>query len=187
LVFAPPRIAVRSPSRCRRASRRQLICRPFYESDCQGHTPPSLIAECVFPEQSAPIPDWARPIGVAGVWAQSASASFSSRELPIRPGRMQARRSRGRELRFYQRLGHEAGLTLLRVLRGGLELGKCLGGLHGRANDLLETAPRTLVPDSGAVGEGNAPGRWPRDPGLSALGSSVGSDRSALLSSTAGA
>src|SRR4051794_14093224 len=34
-----------------------------------------------------------------------------------------------------------AGLTLLRVLRGGLELGECLGRL-GRANDSNETSPR---------------------------------------------
>jgi hypothetical protein len=72
------------------AARAVVMSKSFYESDCQGHTPPSLIAERLFPEQSAPIPDWARPIGTAGVWAQSASASFSSLELPIRPGRLQA-------------------------------------------------------------------------------------------------
>ena len=45
----------------------------------------------------------------------------------------------------------EAGLTLLRVLRGGLELGECLDGTISRANDLLETAPRTVVRGSGAT------------------------------------
>ena len=47
-----------------------------------------------------------------------------------------------------------AGLTLLRVLRGGLELGEDLGVTAGRANDLLEPAPRTLVPDPEGRGEG---------------------------------
>jgi hypothetical protein len=51
----------------------------------------------------------------------------------------------------------EAGLWLIRVLRGGLELGKCLGETAGRANGLLETAPRTLVPDPGAISKENDP------------------------------
>ncbi len=55
----------------------------------------------------------------------------------------------------------------------------------GRANDSLETAPRTLVPDPGAVGEGNAPHRGLVDPGASALASSASLDRSVLLSSRA--
>ena len=38
-----------------------------------------------------------------------------------------------------------------------VRLGECLGLTGGRANDSLETAPRTLVPDPGADGEGNAP------------------------------
>ncbi len=45
---------------------------------------------------------------------------------------------------------HGAGLTLLRVQRGGLELGECLGVTAGRANGPVETAPRTIVPDRGA-------------------------------------
>ena len=58
---------------------------------------------------------------------------------------------------FYLRLGQVAGLSLIRVLREGLWLDECLGVTVSRANDLLETAPRTLVPDPGAVAEGNAP------------------------------
>gem|GEM_PF-4201540 len=54
---------------------------------------------------------------------------------------------------------------LFRVLRGGLELGECLGETASRANVLLETAPRTLVPDPGAVGEGNVPTPSPRRSG----------------------
>jgi hypothetical protein len=49
-------------------------------------------------------------------------------------------------------------------MRGGLELGEYLGGTAGRANESLETAPRTRVPDPGAVGEGHAPP--PRGSGL---------------------
>ena len=57
-----------------------------------------------------------------------------------------ALRSRESEPWFYLRLDtQDVGLMLLRVLRGGLRLGECLGVTHGRANDLLETAPRTLV------------------------------------------
>jgi hypothetical protein len=50
-------------------------------------------------------------------------------ELPIRSGRRaSAVVRRRREPWFYLRLGFlRAGLTLTRVLRGGLELGECLG------------------------------------------------------------
>jgi len=51
----------------------------------------------------------------------------------------------------------EAGLRLIQVLRGGLELDECLGETAGRANGLLETAPRTLVPDPGAYSKENDP------------------------------
>jgi len=66
---------------------------------------------------------------------------------------------------FYLRLGHETGLSLIRVLREGLWLDECLGVTVSRANDLLETAPRTLVPDPGADAEGNAPHRGPPESG----------------------
>ena len=89
-----------------------------------------------------------------------------------------------REPRFYLRLGPRAGLTLVRVLRGGLELGECLGVTAGRANGSLETAPRTLVPDPGAVGEEQAPHRRLGDPGASALGSSAWSDRDRFRGAT---
>ncbi len=46
---------------------------------------------------------------------------------------------------------HVASLTLFLVLRGGLELGECLGLTAGRANGSVETAPRTVVPEHGAV------------------------------------
>ena len=61
---------------------------------------------------------------------------------------------------------HEAGLRLFRVLRGGLELIEYLGETVGRANVLLETTPRTLVPDPGAVGQGSDPTPLPRRSGL---------------------
>jgi hypothetical protein len=51
----------------------------------------------------------------------------------------------------------KAGLTLLRVLRGGLGLGECLGETGGRAYDWHETAPRTVVRDPGAAGERPSP------------------------------
>jgi len=60
---------------------------------------------------------------------------------------------------------HAAGLTLLRVLRGGLELGECLGLTAGRANGLLETAPRTLVPDHESRSEATWPALPPRRSG----------------------
>ena len=56
----------------------------------------------------------------------------------------------------------------------------------GRANASLETAPRTLVPDSGAAGEDNAPYRGLVGPGASALAWSASLDRSVLLFSKAG-
>jgi hypothetical protein len=82
---------------------------------------------------------------------------------------------------FYLRLGRQAGLSLIRVLREGLWLDECLGVTVSRANDSLETAPRTRVPESGAVAEGNAPTAALLDPGASALASSASLDRSALL------
>ncbi len=48
-----------------------------------------------------------------------------------------------------------ARLTLLRVLRRGLELGECLGLTADRANYDCETVLRTLVPVPGAAAEGN--------------------------------
>lgn len=72
-------------------------------------------------------------------------------------GHMQACGSRSGEPWFYLRLGTWAGLTLFRVLRGSLRLGKCLGVTVCRAKDSLETAPRTLVPDRGADGRGQRP------------------------------
>ena len=42
---------------------------------------------------------------------------------------------------------HEAGLTLLRILRGGLGLPECLGETVNRAIRCVETIPRTLVLD----------------------------------------
>jgi hypothetical protein len=59
----------------------------------------------------------------------------------------------------------EAGLRLIQVLRGGLELGEYLGETAGRVNGLLETAPRTLVPDPGAYSKENAPSPLPRRSG----------------------
>ena len=79
---------------------------------------------------------------------QSASASFSSSfELPVRLDEWPAREvARARKPWFYLRLGPEAGLTLVRVLRRGLELGECLGSTADRANENYETALRTPVP-----------------------------------------
>src|SRR6266568_7001028 len=55
----------------------------FYESDCLGRSPVSLIAGRSGPEQSAPTACGTRPRGWSGSAGQSASASFSSLELPI--------------------------------------------------------------------------------------------------------
>ena len=52
---------------------------------------------------------------------------------------------------------HGAGLTLLQVLRRGLELGECLGPTADRANENCETALRTLVPVPEAVAEETSP------------------------------
>src|ERR1043166_406973 len=121
----------------------QLMPDSFYESDCQGETSSPLIAGRSPPEQSAPSAERTRPWGAAGVAAQSSSsASVSSLLLPINAGRSQGLGSRdARGPWFYLRLGPGAGLTLLRVLRGGLKLGEYLGATAGRANESLETAP----------------------------------------------
>ncbi len=79
----------------------------FYESDCLGRTSTSLIAGRSRPEQSAPTACEMRPRGCPGSVAQSASASFSSLELPIRLDDVPARRSRARKPWFYLRLGTE--------------------------------------------------------------------------------
>ena len=95
--------------------------------------------------------EMARSFGARGA-GSLLFASFSSVGLRIRFWTMckRVRVARG-EPWFYLRLGPEAGLTLIRVLREGLWLDECLGLTVGRANDLVETAPRTLVPDPGAV------------------------------------
>src|SRR5205814_4097100 len=79
----------------------------FYESDWLGRTSRSLIAGRSRPEQSAPTACEMRPRGCPGSVAQSASASFSSLELPIRLDDVPARRSRARKPWFYLRLGTE--------------------------------------------------------------------------------
>jgi len=61
---------------------------------------------------------------------------------------------------------HGAGLTLLRVLRRGLELGECLGLTADRANENCETVLRTLVPVPGAAAEGKRPRRGLAVPAL---------------------
>ena len=113
------------------------------------------MAERPGPEQSAPTACGTRLRGFSGCAGQSASASFSSLELPIRLDEWPAREvARARKPWFYLRLGVEAGLTLVRVLRRGLELGECLGLTADRANEDYETALRTFVPVSGAAAEG---------------------------------
>ena len=73
---------------------------------------------------------------------------------------------------------------LFRVLRGGLEFLKYLGMTAGRANEVNETAPRTLVPDPRATGEGNRPRTADLGVRVSSQVSSSGSHQRALLSST---
>jgi len=131
----------------------------FYESDCQGHTSASLIAGRCFSRQSAPTAEGTRPAGASGLARQSFCASFSpwssrSEWTSASTGALAHAR---RAMVLSETRPREAGLTLVRVLRGGLGLGECLGGLRGRANELLETAPRTRVPDPGAAGEGTSP------------------------------
>src|SRR5213593_1879107 len=115
----------------RRGSAPQLRRTPFYESDCQGETSSPLIARRCSPAQSAPSPDGMRPCGAAGVAGQSSSfASFTSLVLPIHAGRSQALGSRDARTTVLSETRPEAGLTLVRVLRGGLELGEYLGRLR---------------------------------------------------------
>ena len=72
-----------------------------------------------------------RPCGAAGVAGQSSSfASFTSLVLPIHAGRSQALGSRDARTTVLSETRPEAGLTLVRVLRGGLELGEYLGRLR---------------------------------------------------------
>jgi hypothetical protein len=72
----------------------QLTRKPFYESDCQGRTYPSLIAHPFHLWQSAPASCWMRLSGVLGVTEQSSSASLSLLQLLIRLDVLQAVGSR---------------------------------------------------------------------------------------------
>jgi len=54
----------------------------FYESGCQGRTPPALAVVDFDPWQPAPLFAWARPLGFLGFAGQSSSASFSSIQAP---------------------------------------------------------------------------------------------------------
>jgi hypothetical protein len=150
----------------------------FYESDRQGHTRPALIACSDGSWRSAPmVGDASR--GSSGSGVQSSSASISPLELPIRREVCKHLWVALGEPWFYLRLSSSAGLRLFLVLREGLQLGECLGVTVGRANQQYETASRTLVPDSRAVGEESAPHRG-LGSRLSALASSALLDRSAL-------
>src|SRR5882672_3926580 len=98
--------------------------------------------------------------GVSGSAGQSASASFSSSfELPVRLDEWPAREvARARKPWFYLRLGPEAGLTLVRVLRRGLELGECLGSTADRANENYDCPPHPC-PGTGSCRRGDVPRR----------------------------
>jgi len=167
-----------------RVLRPQLRRDSFYESDCQGWTSGPLIAGRHYPEQSAPTVELRRSCDASVVPGQSfASASVTSLRLPIRPGRVASARVAPGEPRSIgdsarsrpdAYSGSARGPAVRRVPRL----------TAGRANESLETAPRTLVPDPGACGEVTTPHRRIEDP-VTALASSVASDRSAPLSSTA--
>jgi len=86
---------------------------------------------------------------------------------------------------FYLRLGPEAGLTLIRVLREGLWLLEYLGGTAGRVNGLNETTSRTHVPDRWSRRRGERPSyRSACARGIIAPARSASLDRSTLLFST---
>jgi hypothetical protein len=75
-----------------------------------------------------------RSRGSSGFAVQSSSASFSSLELPVRLGRIASTTVARAQTTVLSETRLEAGLTLLRVLRRGLELGECLGVTAGRAD-----------------------------------------------------
>ena len=103
--------------------------RSFYESDCQGHTRVSLIARASFPWQSAPIPAGALiAAGAFGCAGQSVAALITSIRFPIRSD-VRKHWGPGPQTMVLSETRREAGLALLRVLRGGLQLGECLGRL----------------------------------------------------------
>ena len=151
------------------------------KSDCQGQTSSPLIVWRSFLWQSAPTFLRARASGYAG---QSPSASFTSIQLLIRLDECK-RRVRAMRTTVPSETRHGAGLTLLLVLRGDLELGECLGVTAGRADGSVETAPRTVVLDPGAVDEVNSPAPAPLGPRT--IVASTASHRSTLLSSTGAA
>src|SRR6266581_3884246 len=123
----------------------------FYESDCLGRIAASRIAERSGPEQSAPVACGMRRGGVCGSAGQSASAWFSSLELPIPTGRRASTTVARAQTMVLSETRPGAGLTLLRVLRRGLELGEYLGPTADWANENCETALRTRVPVPEAV------------------------------------
>ncbi len=82
---------------------------------------------------------------------------------------------------------HGAGLTLVRVLRRGLELDECRGVAAGRADEYSETTLRTLRHGRKKQQARDRPSPPPRGTGASALVWSAWSDRSVLLSSTGAA
>src|SRR5436309_11307949 len=122
----------------------------------------------------------AAAVGAAG---QFASASVTSIRLPIRLDGGK-RRGPGRRPWFYLRLGSRAGLTLLRVLRGGLGLGEYLGRLRAGRTKCLRLPLAPVVRDPGARGEGTVP-HQPGPPGPLRLAASTASDRSVRLASKA--
>ena len=137
-----------------RASGLRLMRRSFYESDCQGHTSTSLIARASFPWQSAPnFAGEAKPAGAFGFAAQSASASVTSIRLPIR---LDAGKHWGPGLQtmVLSETRPKAGLTLLRVLRGSLQLGECLGETEAGPTTCLRLPPAPSSGDSGALARG---------------------------------
>jgi hypothetical protein len=100
----------------------------FYESDCRGHTSSSLIAERSCPGQSAPTAAGTRLGGLCGSLGQSSyCASFHLDSTRDPTGRWEAICTRALRTTVLSETRHAAGLTLLRVLRRGLELGECLG------------------------------------------------------------
>ena len=138
----------------------------FYESGCQGRTPPALIAVVFGPWQPAPLLAWARPFGLPGFAGQSSSsASFSSGSGTGSIGTWASERVALGEPWFYLRLDLWGRPDASSGSAGGPMVRRVPRRTCGRANASLETAPRTWGPGLRSRWRGQRPLPRPRGSG----------------------
>ena len=137
-------------------------CPLFYERDRQARTDPRLIAGPSCPWRSAHSVPGARTGRASGSSEQSSSASSHLVRAPDPFGRTSGKRQLvawARTMVLSETRLSKPAVTLTRVLRGGLGLGECLGGLWPGRRKRRDFPPHPVSRIEGAAARGPHPHR----------------------------